>query len=205
MNSADFLSKAFHHAQVSYPDIWERWIKVSLRLGSLLPDSLLTANVQREGSLDLLIRSLEDDIVEYGKSGRNDDLLRYNNLVLTTGYWVGGVYEILRLLRARKLTAGQDFERLTKAFEIIRVPLDKHELAGERTLKSPIPMVKIPAIGNEIDHYTYDPVDPKRSFIAPMELTSTGSLKWLVMDVRDGHSGWIERREMSDQFLRLWD
>jgi hypothetical protein len=64
MNTSQLLVAAFATARQRQNDLPKKWIQISVRLGGLLPASLLMAGIQREGELDALIRCLEDEMAE---------------------------------------------------------------------------------------------------------------------------------------------
>src|SRR5665811_1134332 len=107
----------------------------------------------------------------------------YLNMLST--YWVGSMYETFRLLRQRKLT-GTDpaFDEILSDLELLRMPLEKHELAKDTVLKEPLQMVRGPRNNDAKDLYSYDKDDNSRAHIMPMGLSKRGSLSWQAIDLK---------------------
>jgi hypothetical protein len=193
MTVSDLITASFRQASERYPALHEAWIRISYRLGGLLPKSLLLNSVQRYGELDLVLRCMEDELAP--RIGRTE--VEFRHQVFFSEVWVGGVYEILRLLKDRKRTPdSKEFRDL----ELLRVTLDKHEIAGERQLKAPLEMTTY----DQTKVYTYTKDDPQRSHIMSTAVSARGSLKWQVIDLKAGTDRWIERRSLSDQMITLW-
>jgi hypothetical protein len=114
------------------------------------------------------------------------------------------MYEALRLLRDRKLLDEPESETVFRDFELLRMPLEKHEIAKDREFKQPQPMTRYPPNDNASDSYVYDPKSPTRSHIMPFGITERGSITWHAIDARDGSARWIERRWLSDRVLAVW-
>lgn len=118
--------------------------------------------------------------------------------------WIGQVYEIVRLARERKLIADSDFfEALAHDFRLLRVPMEKHEIAQDRSLMASVPMSRTPAREGDVD-YRYDKKDPLRAHVMPTGISQRGSMQWLAIDISAALSQrWIERRDLSDRVLQL--
>jgi hypothetical protein len=199
------LANAFTEARLRHQKTYEEWVRISFKVGALLPASLLPVSIQRDGELDLVVRCLEDEIANTLATGKSDDNFVGHHLNSMSTYWIGGVYETCRLLRARNLVdQNEKFVTLVRDLELVRIPLEKHEIARDNKVKEPLRLVRHP-IGNESrDEHIYARDDAKRSHIMPMGLSARGSMTWQVLDVRDGTSRWVERRTLSDQMLDLW-
>ena len=204
MDVTKLISTAFHVARSKYGTLNRSWVAVSHRIGGRLPHSLLSMSVQRDGELDLVLRCMEDEHASLAQNGNNDDLFGFHYQKMLSDLWVGSVYETLRLLNERKLAPSSDeFKRLAHEFRLLRVPLEKHELAGKVT--EPLVMQKFPPNGDDTDYYTYPPGrDPTRAHIMPTGISARGSVMWQVIDVRNDTSFWLERRELADRLLSLW-
>jgi hypothetical protein len=62
---------------------------------------MLFSSVQRAGELDVLLRCMEDELGADTSSQEGDFSFHYQAVLSES--WVGQVYEIVRLLKARKL------------------------------------------------------------------------------------------------------
>jgi hypothetical protein len=117
----------------------------------------LSANIQREGEIDLLIRCMENESAERLARSKDDFSLSFHYQNIISISWIGGVYEIFRLLRERHLNdSGDVFQSILSDLELLRIPLEKHEIAKDRTISSPLQMIKYPQKGGPSDFYTYD-------------------------------------------------
>jgi Recombinase len=129
------LANAFAQARSRYAELNSSWIRISFLVGSRLPASLMFVSIQREGEVDLVIRCIEDELAQMRATQQDDPLFVVNYLNLMSTYWIGGMYETFRLLRERKL-AGDDqrFSAIFTDLELLRIPLEKHEITKNRTL-----------------------------------------------------------------------
>lgn len=202
MNVVEALITTYLQARMQQQECLKKWNSVSYHLGPLLPASLLVFTIQQQGETDAVLRCVEDEFADPQKLGRLDLALQYYSTLAT--YWIGGVYEILRLLRERKLISDHNFEPLMKDFELLRIPLEKHEIAKDREFKEPQNMSRVPPKEAGSNYYTYDPKSPTRAHIMPSGLSSRGSMVWQTIDAKSKETRWIERRSLSDKILELW-
>lgn len=201
MQVRELIQAGFQLASSKYPDLHSAWVTASYRIGGQLPGSLLVSSVQRAGELDILLRCMEDEI---SAVNQNADL-SFHYQVLLSELWVGHVYEILRLLKERKLTPNdEDFHGLAHHFRLLRIPLDKHEIPGDRGLKAPLRMQRYPPKEDPGDVYEYSRDDPTRSHIMPSGVSHRGSLMWQVIDLATNESFWIERRNLAERVMTMF-
>ena len=183
--------------------VTQSWVTGSHRLGGKLPDSLLCMSIQRAGRLDAVLRCMED---EHTSVALREEIRPWVTEPLTSlsEMWIGQVYEIVRLSLERKLIADSDFfEVLAHEFRLLRIPMEKHEIAQDRSLMAPVPMSRTPAAEGDVD-YHYDKKDPLRAHIMPTRISQRGSIQWLAIDISAALSQrWIERRDLSDRVLQL--
>lgn len=119
--------------------------------------------------------------------------------------WVGSIYETVRLIVERSPeVATNEVCALAEDLRLLRVPLEKHQIAHDRKLDAPLQLQKQPPNNDQTDLYEYDKADPKRAHIMPSGLSSRGSVGWHVIDLISGQDRWIERRELSDRMIALW-
>jgi hypothetical protein len=206
MNVGALIATAFHRARQTYPDLNQKWVRLSHFVGSGLPHSLLSVSIQREGEMDLVLRCMEDETAERHKSKSDDALFVGNYLHVFSANWIGGMYEILRVLKSVKSQNDDVFMQLFYDFELLRIPLEKHQIAKDGDLTAPLRLQRQPSRGDNSDEYVYSKENPKRSHIMPSGITERGSITWLAIDVRNnGSSRWIERRWLSDRTIGLWE
>ncbi|HET7375588.1 MAG TPA: hypothetical protein VFK30_02705, partial [Anaerolineae bacterium] len=151
------------------------------------------------------LRCMEDEQAErLPKDNSASFSLHYQKII--SDYWIGSVYETFRLLRQRKLDdASPAFLEIFADLELIRMPLEKHELAKDRNLDAPLEMVRNPRNNDAKDIYVYDPKDDRRAHIMSTAVSSsTGSVMWHAIDLTSNSDRWIERRGLSDRIIALW-
>jgi len=202
MNVSPLIVAAFGQAAQKYPEIHRSWITASFRVGSLLPNSLLSMCIQRDGWLDMVLRCMEDELAAGSHAGAQGE---YHFQNLLSELWIGSVYETLRLLKARKLMpdSGESLALLND-LSLIRMPLEKHEIAKDQALKNPLQMQAHPPNNERTDFYVYDKDDPTRAHIMPRGVSPRGSVMWQLLDVKANQERWVERRGLSDRLLSLW-
>lgn len=200
------ISLAFGMAAARYPDLHQRWVTASFRIGFQLPNSILASSIQRCGKVDMLLRAMEDEF--QGDEAINQDHIEF----MSSDYqgilsedWIGSVYEVTRLRKERKLIIPDSPEiDLAHVLHVLRMPLDKHEIANGPGLKEPLEMHRNPPSGEARDVYVYDRNDPKRSHIMPRGVSERGSLMWHAIDGKTLQSAWYERRAIADALLDVW-
>jgi hypothetical protein len=55
------LNAAFFAAMGRWSALHEQWVRISFKIGGLLPGSLFMCSVQDIGRLDMILRTLEDE------------------------------------------------------------------------------------------------------------------------------------------------
>ena len=117
-----FLSAAFAEANRSYPGLQEKWIKISFRVGSRLPRSLLLASLQRAGQVDVIVRSLEDEAAATIPNPPADILLPHW-LTMFSAYWIADIYDSCFLLERRGLEPEPSFKSIFADIDLARIDL----------------------------------------------------------------------------------
>jgi hypothetical protein len=198
---------AFQRASERNRPLHELWIKVSVRAGSVLPHSRLSGSIQSAGALDVVLRCMEDDNpTAMQLEEDNPGLFFLHYQLLLSEFWIGSVYEILRLVKEHCHPADDSaVVGLAHDLRLLRIPLEKHQIAQDRMLTEPLRMQRFPPNGNETDIFEYSKTDPKRSHIMPIGISPRGSCMWQVIDLVASSSFWIERREISERILKIWE
>lgn len=211
MSVQELVVSAFRTAAIKYPQVHKSWINASFRIGALLPKSRLSVSIQQSGDIDMVLRCLEDEAAAILPKKVAAEALTVEDIAVSyqlnlSGLWIGSMYEVCRLLISRSLVTNEPkLEALHHELRLIRVPLEKHEIAGDKKLKAALEFVPHPRHKDDTSSYMYDPGDRRKSHIMPMGLSKHGSPLWQVFDIRDQSSYWIERRSISDRFLELWN
>jgi hypothetical protein len=199
------ITAAFAQASNKYPDLHKRWIQTSVRVGGLIPASLLMASVQHDGNLDLVLRAMEDENTPPEQAADRLPMFASHYQKMLSELWVGSLYETTRLLIERKLNPDTDeFKLLAHDLRLLRIPLEKHEITSQGQLSQPLQMRRYPLNNDATDVYVYNKTDPKRAHIMPAGVSPRGSVVWQVLDVKANEERWVERRALSDRFLSLW-
>lgn len=203
LSVSELILSGYQLAAKQREAVTQSWVTGSHRLGGALPGSLLSVSIQRTGRLDAVLRCMED---EYTSVALREEIRPWvaEPLASLSEMWIGQVYEIVRLARERKLIAESDFfEALAHDFRLLRVPMEKHEIAQDRSLMASVPMSRTPAREGDVD-YRYDKKDPLRAHVMPTGISQRGSMQWLAIDISAALSQrWIERRDLSDRVLQL--
>jgi hypothetical protein len=143
---------------------------------------------------------LED---EFQLPEANASIFKAHYSIMLANIWIGGMYETVRLLREVE-GKQREYDPLAHDLRLLRVALEKHQIADDHKLTEPLKMTKVPPNNNATDYYIYSPSDPKRSHIMPTGFSDRGSVVWQVIDLRANTARWIERRNLSDRILERW-
>jgi hypothetical protein len=95
-------------------------------------------NVQDAGRLDAVIRSMEDEF-DVGDPAQHVVL---SLLTMLSSQWISTGYEVLRVLKERNPLSSTDFLELEHDFRLVRVGLQKHEIALDKKLSGPVDMTR---------------------------------------------------------------
>jgi hypothetical protein len=211
------IEGAFGAARSSYVELDNAWISLSMRLAGPTLNAAASYKIQRAGAIDLLVRCLEDDLKERRLIAsylqQVDFAFHYQKML--SEMWVASCYEILRAIRQREMDArergqrtsqwslAENFISLLFDLERLRMPLEKYEIAKDKSLKEPLTFTRFPATGDASDLTIYDSQDPDRIHIMPTGLSDWGSVMWLAFDHAANREYWIDRRQLSDRLLAL--
>jgi hypothetical protein len=158
MKVGDLIQAAFRQASIRNPDLHAAWVTASYRLGGLLPTSTLVSSVQRAGELDQLVRCMEDEFSfnQDGQKPSQEPDFSFHYQVMLSELWITEMYEIFRLLKDRKLApSDNEFDSLAHHLRLLRISIDKHEIAGDRKLEVPLMMKRYPPKDDDSDIYHY--------------------------------------------------
>jgi hypothetical protein len=199
---SELLGAATVLSSSQWPALRDQWVKISHVVGGRLPASTLTSSVQEIGQLDLLLRSVE---AEWRPQQTAQIDYAFTCYSMLSDLWIGAIYEVFRLLESRKLSPDSDeFRALARDLKLLRIPLEKHEIADDKRLSQPLRMRRIPSHGDETDLYEYTKADPQRAHIMAKGVSPLGSIMWQVTDVKQFKSYWLERRSISERVVAIW-
>jgi hypothetical protein len=203
----DAIASAFNRGHQRHPVLHEKWTRLSHTVGSLLPHSLLSKCVQRDGDLDIILRCMEEEFVARPLQHRDQMIFMQDHyMVMISEIWIGSVYETIRLIGERNLVQKTvKYDGLAHDLRLLRIPLEKHQIAADSFLKQPLLTSRIPPNNDQTDLYEYKKHDELRAHIQPCGWSARGSVMWHVIDVKTEGDKWLERREISDRVLDFWD
>jgi hypothetical protein len=199
------IVRAFRQAAAQNPSLHKAWISISYLVGGLLPASLLMVSIQRVGELDILLRCMEDEFAPSDENSGEEEVLAPNYQLMLSEMWVGAVYEIFRLLAEREIgTRGAAFEALAHDFRLLRIPMEKHEIAADRKITGPLIMQSRADASGTVGQYEYSSHSKLKAHIMPAGISPRGSAMWHVTDVQAKSACWLERRGLSERVVALW-
>lgn len=153
----------------------------------------------------MLVRAMESERTrEDAKEPQDLARFSFHYQRLASELWVGSAYELVRLTNERALvTKSEHLAALGYDLRLLRIPMEKHEIAGDRKLKDKLSMERSPPNGDETDFYAYDKADRQKSHIMPAGVTGRGSMTWCAIDADTKAEKWIERLDLSERILSL--
>jgi hypothetical protein len=200
------LVAAFGFSRAKNSQLNQRWIDMSWRIGSQLPQSLLSISIQRLGEVDLVCRALETELMTQTQPQQAGDLdLRPNYLAVLSEWWIGSAYAICYTLKDRKILSADEFLRLADDLRMIRVQIEKYEVPSDRKLIEPLQFspTQLRPDEKEAPIYIYDKEDRLRAHIPRRGVSARCSCMWEVFDVKADASRWFERLELSNRMIDL--
>jgi hypothetical protein len=200
----DLIVAAIGLSRNNEPKLNERWIRMSHRIGSQLPRSLLSVSIQRIGEVDLVCRAIEKEML--AKPPRDGDLdLRFNYLVVLSEWWIASTYAVCFTLKDRAILSDPKFLTLADDLRMVRVQNEKYEVPSDKRLNEPLKFspTQLRPDEKEAPIYVYDKTDRLRAHIARKGLSARRSLTWEVFDAKANEGRWFERLELSDRMLDL--
>jgi hypothetical protein len=200
------IVSAFAASRAKYHDIYQRWNAASWRTGPKIPGSLAMVSIQRIGEVDLVCRSLEDELLLQPPTPSSVDL-RYNYLMMFGELWIGSAYAISYALKSRGLLSeNSKFLDLAEDLRLVRVRSEKHQIPSDRDLTEPLQLSTGKAQPGEAPErfYEYDKGDPLRAHIPRTGVSDRRSPVWEVIDVKSKAMRWVERRALADSMLDIF-
>jgi hypothetical protein len=195
------IVQAFEVSQSEHQTIMAQCIKASFRAGSKIPDSRMSVAIQRLGRLDVLCRSLEDELL-HSPSAEGQLDFRHQYLLMFSDLWIGSAYAITYAFSDRDLYKGdQEFEAIAEDLRLIRVQVEKHQIASDWKLDQPLDFVTAPNQSGTIRTFRYDKNNRLRAHIGRVGQSEKQSVVWEVIVVNGDTTRWLERRSLSDRLL----
>ncbi|WP_213684704.1 hypothetical protein [Roseicyclus sp.] len=198
---SDLLVYTYHLALSKHDDLYTEYTALQYKLP--IPANYAIVNTQSYAQLDMVIRSLEDEICQ-DLSAQNSpasiDYLLINLHIAFSEIWIIGIYELLRA--AKEYSPKKVDIKLFHDIEIIRIPLAKYQIAKDKKLTGPLYFDLKGSNSAAEKSATYDNTDRQRTHHLPRSISERGSAQWCTVDVTgEEQQRWLERRDISDRFL----
>lgn len=204
MRATEQLQLAFDIGIAGHPELQRRWIDVMYKVGSRWGNAHMVP-LASSNRIDLLLRQLEREQLEGMQNGPSNDAAFSVDIVIDLAEtWVLRTYEVIRAAAEQTTRRGETDEKLAALkyrLGLVRIPIAKAEIKDVRA-KEPVLEVFGLAAGER------DPRPYKNdgSYIIPRGICgTTGSVMWWPADIKQMTTVEIRRRELSDEFLSLFD
>lgn len=203
---SSLLTSAAMEALRRYADLRAKWRDVYTCLVRLSQTSGGLMRYQPDHLIDLIVRSMEDELAARHRAAPEgdgrvhlEDTLQY----VLTRYWVLGTHDVLRI--AARSPAGKVHPKLPSLYErfrLVRVPLAKLKIAGDDALKDGRVMLVHEEDEAKPEAYRARSND---EYHPPTPIDERGSIGWHLFDVKTMLPVTIYRRQLSDELLALFD
>jgi hypothetical protein len=199
MRATDGIRIAVSVAMAQQRSIHQKWISAQHRPG-ILSGSASLYGILRISSIDIILRQLEDEHLNESEPVGID--VAFDAMCSLAHYWVLQTYEVIR--SAYQLGDGEIQTRLKdikRRLELVRMPIAKGEIRHAQKKKTE---------AREIVLVKEDGSNPKPYadgyYMVPQGICgATGSVMWWVIDLESRKTVEICRRDLSDEFLALFD
>jgi len=202
MSVTDLLNAAFSIGMAADEEVHKRWITVMHRLAGEGGLTLL-GSLSSDSRLDLLLRVMEAEVLEKVQSGGSQEVdLSFDILFSLSECWVLRVYEGVRAAWERMGRPAEGHDKMRALYHrlgLARMPIAKGEIQQARKAKEPIILA-------HMDGSNAAPYEANGSYIVPRLICpEIGAAMWVVVDVTTSGAVTICRRDLSDEFLSLFD
>ncbi|MEA5163519.1 hypothetical protein U5903_22335 [Cereibacter johrii] len=200
ITASNLITQAFNLSLARQNSVFEAWVQASHKLSFGSP--WLALIIQDCGKIDILLRQMEEESATTEVSA---EIFSLDPRKILSEAWTGKLYAALRLI-CKEPDLKKHFAALFKATTLVRVPLEKLQIADDRRLKGK----------EELRLYRSD--DPseepipynlsQRPQISPQIFLdrATGSIAWDTFNVAvdPPEMRRISRIELSDGFLKTY-
>lgn len=187
------MTRLYAAAVAQNQEVFQNWIKLSEKLyPNIATGSILT--LQNIRNIDVILRALESEL-DASTPGIDPILTLQGGL---SELWVGSAYEVFRIAK-NKMPADHAAKKIHDQLRLLRMPLEKYEVAGTSNLKEPLQMVKSDGVAGEMS--LYDKNDSSKEYMMPSRISPNGSIEWNTFCSVENKSLWIERLKLSDEIL----
>lgn len=202
MRAIDQLDGAIVTALAAHVDVHKRWIDAQFRFSALAGTAALIpfAGTTR---LDMLLRQIESEQLAAGIETQTGAGFVFDLAVTLSEAWVLRAYEMVRgaleVVKKRGAEAPAKLLALHDRLALVRMPIAKLEIRSANKHKGEIVLVRE---GGEDPRAYID----NGSYIVPRGICGqSGAVMWWPVDLKSGQSIEICRRDLSDEFLALFD
>ena len=205
MTVTDLMVAAFGQGMLTNPAIHERWIGVMRKLSDST-GAAPAASLASDSRLDLLLRVLESEALNRLKGPQKSEIdFSYDILFSLSECWVLRAYEVIRAAWERMGRPDQGHERMKLLYHrlgLARIPIAKGEIQqAKKAIRAGESITLAHADGSAVAPYVND-----GSYIVPRGFCpDTGAAMWIAVEINPVRSVAICRRDLSDEFLSLYD
>jgi hypothetical protein len=125
------LTNALKLSMTLNRELLDDWVRISFKLGTVLPASALMHSIQRVGRMDGLLRSMENEHLKVGVGNEEQDFLSFEAYAMLSEAWIGSAYEIFRIVKEQRHMLHTDLPEIARCLELVRVTLEKHQIAKD--------------------------------------------------------------------------
>ncbi|CAN7187895.1 hypothetical protein LJR098_000428 [Rhizobium sp. LjRoot98] len=204
MKATALLQAIYTMGLVNYPNEARKWVNVMNTLG-VVAGRAHSLSVSEVSKLDLMLRQLEQEHLEEIIGPEKQFSFATDLICTLSDSWLLASYEPIRAACEQTRTRKEPYERLDsfhRRLALVRIPIAKAEIKDAQRLK---PTLMLYPIGDGDDNsgklYAHD-----GSYIVPKGVCAeTGATVWYPIDLKTQKTVAICRRDLSDEFLGLFD
>lgn len=212
MRTNDLLQAALRMSAENHSDVRKRWVDLTHRLGAQVGVAHL-ATLASNGRFDMMLRQLEAEALEdiQNPPARENDFT-FDFMLALSESWVLRSYEVIRSACEQAQNTGEaipdKFKVLKDRLALVRIPIAKAEIGGAdryRKINKKLPDLALFPVGDGPDNgakdYAHD-----GSYVIPRGICiETGAIVWYPIDLKSQQTVDVCRRDLSDEFLALFD
>lgn len=205
MKATGHLLAAYRMAMASHQELHTKWISISFKLGPIA-GTVHTISLQLIGRLDMMLRLLEGERLEMirGEPSNEPEWSLDLQFALSEN-WILSAYEVARAAKKPFKASGEDASRLLKLehrLAVIRMPIAQGVIQGMDKKPHKHSPPKLVKVGDD----TPERYSDGGSHIMPQGLCAeTGAALWYPVNMIEGQTVAICRRDLSDEMLSLFD
>lgn len=205
MKATALLEGVYALGLANYPAVASDWVNVMHRLGATAGVAH-TLSVSATSKLDIMLRQLESEHWEAIRAAQGESAGFATDLIgVLADSWVQSGYEPIRAACEQARNRKEEHVKLAALhyrLALVRVPIAKAEIKDAKRLK---PQLMLHPIGDGPDN-SPKPYVADGTYIMPKGVCGeTGATVWYPVDLKSNQTVAICRRDLSDEFLALFD